>query len=52
VNTPYINDARHIIGVKIETCHIAGIDQYQVGVRTTDDISEVRVGISSIGIQR
>ena len=28
------------------------IDQYQIAVRTTDDTPEVRVDISSIGIQR
>ena len=47
-----INDARHINRWKIEIYHIAGIDQYQVAVRTTDDTSEARVDISSIGIQR
>ena len=37
---------------KIETNHIAEIDLYQVAVCTTDDASEVRVDISSVGIQR
>ena len=50
MDIPHINDVRHIIGVKIETCHIEGIDQYQVAVCTTDDTSEVGVDISSIGI--
>ena len=38
------------MGGKLETYHIAGIDQYQVAVCTTDDTSEVSVDISSIGI--
>ena len=38
------------IGGTLESNHIAGIDQYQIAVRTTDDTSEVRVDISSIGI--
>ena len=37
---------------KIEINHIDEIDQYQVALRTTDDTSEARVDISSIGIQR
>ena len=52
MDTAHINDVRHMIGVKIESYHIAGIDQYQIAVRTTDATSEVRVDISSIGIQR
>ena len=42
-----IYDARHIA---TESCHIAEIDQYQIVVCTADDISEVGVDISSIGI--
>ncbi len=41
-----------LIGRKIESYHIAEIDQYQVAVCTTDGTSEVRVDISSIGIYR
>ena len=40
------------IGVKIETCHTAEIDQYQVAVCTADGTSEVRVDISSVGTRR
>ena len=52
MNTPHTNDARHINRGKIENCHIAEIDQYQVVVCTTDATSEVGVDISSTGIQR
>ena len=52
MNTPHINDARHINRWKIETCHIAEIYQYQVDGCTTDATSEVGVDISSTGIQR
>ena len=40
-----------IVCIDVAT-HIAEIDQYQVAVCTTDAASEVRVDISSIGIQR